>query len=140
MRSSRCSTSSRKRRSFRLEFEGLTSAKPGSSDGPHLPRNVPARSNIETLLLPILRLIASAPFERQTETIMGNISGVSPTATYTKFFRNDFNFAAGSTRSAVGATAPSPTRAAVQMPSSTVRLTPMPTTAMSISVRGIMRR
>jgi len=49
-------------------------------------------------------------------------------------------FAAASTRSTVGATAPSPTRAAVQTPSFRVRLTPRPTTAMSISVRGIMRK
>src|SRR6516225_5273309 len=49
-------------------------------------------------------------------------------------------FAAGSIRSAVGATAPSPTRAAAQTPSFNVRLTPRPTTAISISVRGIMRR
>src|ERR1700688_4984556 len=49
-------------------------------------------------------------------------------------------FAAGSTSSTVGATAPSPTRAAVQTPFFIVRLTPQPTTAMSISVRGIMRR
>src|SRR5262249_1842972 len=47
---------------------------------------------------------------------------------------------AGSTSSAVGATAPRPTRAAVQTPSFSVRLTPRPTTAMSISVRGIMRK
>ena len=45
-----------------------------------------------------------------------------------------------STRSTVGATAPSPTRTAVHTPSSSVRLTPQPTTAISISVRGIMRR
>src|ERR1700760_3468670 len=49
-------------------------------------------------------------------------------------------FAAGSTSSTVGATAPSPTRAAVQTPPFKVRLTPTPTTAISISVRGIMRR
>ena len=40
-----------------------------------------------------------------------------------------------------GATAPSDTRAAVQVPlASSVRLTPAPTTAMSISVRGMKRR
>src|SRR5882724_12834388 len=49
-------------------------------------------------------------------------------------------FAAGSTSSTVGATAPRPTRAAVQTPSFKVKLTPQPTTAMSISVRGIMRK
>ena len=48
--------------------------------------------------------------------------------------------AASSTSSTVGATAPRPTRAAVTVPSLIVRLTPTPTTAMSISVRGIMRR
>ena len=40
----------------------------------------------------------------------------------------------------VGATAPSPTRAAVTLPSASVRFTPRPTTAMSISVRGVIRR
>src|SRR5260370_777399 len=45
-------------------------------------------------------------------------------------------FAAASTSSTVGATAPSPTRAAVHTPSFSVRLTPTPTTAMSISVLG----
>src|SRR6266851_4996472 len=49
-------------------------------------------------------------------------------------------FAASSTSSTVGATAPRPTRAAVQTPSFKVRLTPTPTTAMSISVRGIIRK
>src|ERR1700730_13498696 len=49
-------------------------------------------------------------------------------------------FAAASTSSTVGATAPSPTRAAVHTPFLSVRLTPQPTTAMSISVRGIMRK
>src|SRR5438094_6330671 len=49
-------------------------------------------------------------------------------------------FAAGSTSSTVGATAPRPTRAAVQTPPFSVRLTPRPTTAISISVRGIMRK
>ena len=49
-------------------------------------------------------------------------------------------FAASSTLSTVGATAPRPTRAAVQTPSFMVRLTPQPTTAMSISVRGMKRR
>src|SRR5436309_178483 len=49
-------------------------------------------------------------------------------------------FAAASTGSTVGATAPSPTRAAVHTPALSVRLTPQPTTAMSISVRGIMRK
>ncbi len=34
-------------------------------------------------LAPFLRLMASAPFERHTETIMGSISGVRPTATAT---------------------------------------------------------
>ena len=48
--------------------------------------------------------------------------------------------AASSTSSTVGATAPRPTRAAVTVPSLIVRLTPTPTTAMSISVRGIMRK
>src|SRR5258708_31825454 len=48
--------------------------------------------------------------------------------------------AAASTKSTVGATAPSPTRAAVQTPPFNVRLTPQPTTAMSISVRGIIRK
>src|SRR5277367_960408 len=48
--------------------------------------------------------------------------------------------AAASTKSTVGATAPSPTRAAVQTPPFNVRLTPTPTTAMSISVRGIIRK
>ena len=49
--------------------------------------------------------------------------------------------AAAGTRIAVGATAPRATRAAVHTPSaSSVRLTPAPTTAMSISVRGMNRR
>ena len=48
---------------------------------------------------------------------------------------------ASRTSSTVGATAPSATRAAVQIPrSSRVRLMPTPTTAMSISVRGVKRR
>src|SRR6266849_2305717 len=48
---------------------------------------------------------------------------------------------ASSTRRTVGATAPSDTRAAKHTPSaSSVTLTPTPTTAMSISVRGVMRR
>src|SRR5579864_1205578 len=33
------------------------------------------------LTMTFLRLIASAPWERQTDTIMGSISGVRPTAT-----------------------------------------------------------
>src|SRR5207248_3733135 len=49
-------------------------------------------------------------------------------------------FAAASTRSTVGATAPSPTLAVVHTPPFSVRLTPQPTTAMSISVRGIIRK
>src|SRR5262249_22703752 len=45
------------------------------------------------------------------------------------------------TRSTRAATAPRPTRAVVMMPlASTVRLTPAPTTAISISVRGMKRR
>src|SRR5271155_1339574 len=36
---------------------------------------------LRRLTITFLRLIASAPFERQTETIMGSISGVRPTAT-----------------------------------------------------------
>src|SRR5262245_20333998 len=49
--------------------------------------------------------------------------------------------AASGTRSTRGATAPTETRAAVIVPAaSTVRLTPAPTTAMSISVRGMKRR
>ena len=49
--------------------------------------------------------------------------------------------AASFTSSTVGATAPSATRAAVQTPlSSSVTLMPQPTTAMSISVRGMKRR
>ena len=49
--------------------------------------------------------------------------------------------AAACTSSTVGATAPSDTRAAVQTPlSSSVTLMPQPTTAMSISVRGMNRR
>ena len=48
---------------------------------------------------------------------------------------------ASGTRIAVGATAPSTTRASVQTPAgSSVTLTPAPTTAMSISVRGMKRR
>ena len=48
---------------------------------------------------------------------------------------------APSSTSAVGATAPMPTRASAMVPSSLrVRLTPAPATAMSISVRGISRR
>src|SRR5262245_52935957 len=48
--------------------------------------------------------------------------------------------AASLTSSTVGATAPSANRAAVQVPpASSVRLTPTPTTAMSISVRGVKR-
>ena len=49
--------------------------------------------------------------------------------------------AASATSSTRAATAPSDTRAAVIVPAaSTVRLTPAPTTAMSISVRGMKRR
>jgi len=49
--------------------------------------------------------------------------------------------AASGTSSGRAATAPSATRAAVQVPpSSSVRHTPAPTTAMSISVRGMKRR
>src|SRR5512144_5246 len=50
-------------------------------------------------------------------------------------------WAASETSSTRAATAPSETRAAVMMPApSTVKLTPAPTTAMSISVRGMKRR
>jgi hypothetical protein len=49
--------------------------------------------------------------------------------------------AASGTSSTRGATAPSDTRAAVIVPAaSSVRLTPAPTTAISISVRGMKRR
>src|SRR5437867_5342337 len=49
--------------------------------------------------------------------------------------------AASGTSSTFGATAPSDTRAALIVPAlSSVRLTPAPTTAMSISVRGMKRR
>src|SRR5947207_14573521 len=49
--------------------------------------------------------------------------------------------AAGATSSGRSATAPSETRAAVHLPlASRVRHTPQPTTAMSISVRGMNRR
>ena len=49
--------------------------------------------------------------------------------------------APSSTRSGVGATAPRPSLAWVQTPaSSSVSATPAPTTAMSISVRGMKRR
>src|SRR5215469_8798016 len=49
--------------------------------------------------------------------------------------------AASSTMTVVGATAPSTTRASVQTPlASSVTLVPQPTTAISISVRGIKRR
>ena len=36
---------------------------------------------LSRLTITFLRLMASAPLERQTETIMGSISGVRPTAT-----------------------------------------------------------
>ena len=49
--------------------------------------------------------------------------------------------AASGTRMGVGATAPSATRALVHVPdASSVTLTPAPTTAMSISARGMKRR
>ena len=48
--------------------------------------------------------------------------------------------AASGTRMTVGATAPSATRASVILRPSSLRLTAQPTTAMSISVRGMKRR
>src|SRR5216683_6294205 len=65
----------------------------------------------------------------------------SPASAVSSSLRPTNAAAASGTRIAVGATAPSTTRASAQIPpASSVRLTAAPTTAMSISVRGMKRR